>query len=685
SEEELVSALADLKRKSPDAMFRSALRKLPEHRTATELEMIYDEILHINALKELSNEIKKQLTKVIQFEFHQQVGTTLFHQGDEGRSWYVILSGVVDVLIHGKGVVCSLHEGDDFGNLAIVNDAPRAATIVTAQPNCQFLRVEKFDFVKILNEVEAKTDRLKEHGKDVLILEKNSLKSRSGSMADTLTPSNYKYSIARGTVDKILEHILRYIQPWVLTGMEDSMEDFIITYKLFTDSKHLCEYLLKQYRAGDSLKKGVVYFVVRWSHIHTYIFHEDPDIQSFLKVDTNFIKHISENPMVAVSGKPGLLNRRSSNNGTSGASQVVLTVGTSVQRYPMSKQNGAEPIHDSDKVLLKIYDWNNTYTTVKLPISATVSFQIIAAACEKLSNSPSDFKLVELHENHDTNEIPKRQTSVATAVSLNSRLYLTTTGDHPYLVNKQSASKTIEASHMETVSSLEIAYHLCKHNWNLMNNIHILEFLFKTCGGHKFKWTTSNLNVMARRFNQLAYWPPTEICLCANINKRVQLLRKFIKWDTYLKMYHDMFGFMAVMIGIGNQAVSRLHDTWDKLPSKYRKMVQGFEGILDPSRNHRNYRLFVASTESTRIPYFPLIMKDLTFMQEGNDTFKDDLVNFEKMVITLLDINVTTSVDNLLETTKTAGTTKKYAITCPVITNQVVLNEMSNTVEPKRT
>lgn len=49
----------------------------------------------------------------------------MFHQGDEGRSWYIILRGSVDVVIHGKGTVTTLQESDDFGKLALINDAPR--------------------------------------------------------------------------------------------------------------------------------------------------------------------------------------------------------------------------------------------------------------------------------------------------------------------------------------------------------------------------------------------------------------------------------------------------------------------------------------------------------------------------------------------------------------------------------
>lgn len=49
-----------------------------------------------------------------------------------------------------QGVVCTLHEGDDFGKLALVNDAPRAASIVLRDDNCHFLRVDKEDFNRIL-------------------------------------------------------------------------------------------------------------------------------------------------------------------------------------------------------------------------------------------------------------------------------------------------------------------------------------------------------------------------------------------------------------------------------------------------------------------------------------------------------------------------------------------------------
>ncbi|XP_018335895.1 rap guanine nucleotide exchange factor 4-like isoform X2 [Agrilus planipennis] len=125
AEEQAREAVATLIQRGPDAMLRMILRKQSHERTADDLETIYEELLHIRALSHLSNSVKRELASVIVFEAHPKAGSVLFHQGDEGRSWYIILRGSVDVVIHGKGTVTTLQEGDDFGKLALINNAPR--------------------------------------------------------------------------------------------------------------------------------------------------------------------------------------------------------------------------------------------------------------------------------------------------------------------------------------------------------------------------------------------------------------------------------------------------------------------------------------------------------------------------------------------------------------------------------
>lgn len=56
-----------------------------------------------------------------------------------------------------------------------------------------------------------------------------------------------------------------------------------------------------------------------------------------------------------------------------------------------------------------------------------------------------------------------------------------------------------------------------------------LELIYHTFGRKNVKKTTVNLDLFLRRFNEIQFWVITEVCLCSQLSKRVQLLKKFIK------------------------------------------------------------------------------------------------------------------------------------------------------------
>jgi CRP-like cAMP-binding protein len=85
-------------------------------------------------------------------EVSVEAGHTVFAQGDEGDSMYVIENGAVDI-IAGSGkqkvIVASLFKQQYFGELSLLDGAPRSATAV-ANRATQLLALDRDDFVEFI-------------------------------------------------------------------------------------------------------------------------------------------------------------------------------------------------------------------------------------------------------------------------------------------------------------------------------------------------------------------------------------------------------------------------------------------------------------------------------------------------------------------------------------------------------
>ncbi|KAG7260977.1 hypothetical protein CRUP_004192 [Coryphaenoides rupestris] len=486
-------------------------------------QVLVDERLLVHGERGGALWVRKELAAVLVFETHAKAGT-----GDKGTSWYIIWKGSVNVITHGKGLVTTLHEGEDFGQLALLNDAPRAATIILREDNCHFLRVDKQDFIRILKDVEANTVRLEEHGKTVLVLEKSSEPSRTGGggAGGSSSSSSSKYTVMSGTPEKILEHLLEKVK------LDANGNDAIVSCPSEGSEPEKAEYSL-------NARQKVVKLIGQWVLLYGVLLKDDPVALDFLE---SLQQEVAVDcRLIAVLREQGRERRRTRTSET-GYPSLIRRQSQQFDWFCNCEEpvGRLQPIRAQDNVLYEIFRPDNISITLMLPVNTSVH-EVLSAAVKP----GADYVLVKM------NSEPLKE---------------------------QQGPEEGTADTLEQMCSKDLAAQLTGYDWELFTAMHEVELIYYVFGRGKFPGaTTANLQRLVRRFNEVQHWVATRI------------------------------------------------------PSKTKRIYCAYERLMDPSRNHRAYRLAVAKLSPPYIPFMPLLLKDMTFIHEGNKNYTDKLVNFEKM------------------------------------------------------
>jgi hypothetical protein len=205
----------------------------------------------------------------------------------------------------------------------------------------------------------------------------------------------------------------------------------------------------------------------------------------------------------------------------------------------------------------------------------------------------------------------------------------------------RGSSADEEGALINTMEPEEIAAQISILNQKCFLRVQSHEFYRQAWVGPEKANKAPNITAMIHTFNRLSGWVAATVVTTKDVQKRVSIIKKFIKIAYHCYKQRNFEGMFAIVFSLKQGSISRLQSTWKKVGTfKEWKKVQS---VADAGKNCKSYREMVTGIFNTPIakekqardpmvPYFGLYLKDLTFIEEGNrDTFDNGLANYDKM------------------------------------------------------
>uniref|UniRef100_A0A8C3CHI0 Rap guanine nucleotide exchange factor 5 n=1 Tax=Cairina moschata TaxID=8855 RepID=A0A8C3CHI0_CAIMO len=512
-----------------------------------------------------------------------------------------------------------------------------------------------------------------------------------------------RYVVVAGTPEKILEHLLSdlHLEAAQDKDTETLLDDFLLTYTVFMTTDDLCQALLRHYCAknyqgkeDDSdvscRKRKVLHLVSQWTSLYKDWLHEDEHLKQFLKtIYRNVLDDVYEYPILEKELKEfqkilGMHRRHTVDEYSPHRKNKTFFHQFSLKESWLQHRG---TMNEAEEIFCRVYITEHSYVSVKAQVTASAQ-EILKIIAEKIQYPEEELALVTVTFSGEKHELQPNDLAISKSFESSSRMFVyrkdLTDSLNPFAENEELQQRSVR---ILGINTWDLALELTNFDWSLFNAIHEQELIYFTFSRQGSAENTENLSLLLQRCNEVQLWVATEILLCSQLCKRVQLVKKFIKIAAHCKAQRNLNSFFAIVMGLNTASVSRLSQTWEKIPGKFKKLFTELESLTDPSLNHKAYRDAFKKMKSPKIPFMPLLLKDVTFIHEGNKTFLDNLVNFEKLHM------IADTVRSLRHCrnnqfgnevpSKEHHELKPYVHHLHVIDNQQALFELSHRIEPR--
>ncbi|KAJ6251158.1 guanine nucleotide exchange factor [Anaeramoeba flamelloides] len=176
----------------------------------------------------------------------------------------------------------------------------------------------------------------------------------------------------------------------------------------------------------------------------------------------------------------------------------------------------------------------------------------------------------------------------------------------------------------------DIAKILSIFGQNLLTKIKTNELLDLAWTQKNKKEISPNVISLIERFNWLADWASTMILKAEDDKQRTKILIKLIDIALKLQSLNNYNDVMALMGGLEGSAVSRLENTWKRLPNQYMEAFRLLSKLTNAIGGYQELRKAYNESPLPMVPFIGVFLSDLVYIEELPNRIEGNLINWAK-------------------------------------------------------
>ena len=182
------------------------------------------------------------------------------------------------------------------------------------------------------------------------------------------------------------------------------------------------------------------------------------------------------------------------------------------------------------------------------------------------------------------------------------------------------------------ISPVEIARQLTLVDFDLFKRIRSFEWLEKRFSHKNRKLLSPWICKMVDRFNILTSHVSYAVLAPKSPTARAVVLQHWIRIAASCHEMNNFSSLYSIFCGLNSTPVYRLKETWGLINKTFIEVFEVLAVLFAPQKNSINFRMSMQACPLPAIPHIGLLLKDLTFIEDGNQTVTDGgQVNLLKM------------------------------------------------------